>query len=80
MTGYEGQRQVMAVSRSQDEDQQLGPTVDGHLHRVPDLTIAAVPSPTNRAGQLSTTWPTPPGSAGRLPGDLLRPGAARRHC
>jgi hypothetical protein len=44
-----------AVSRSPDEDQQLGPTVDGGLHRVRDPTIPAALSPTNRAGQLSSS-------------------------
>jgi hypothetical protein len=44
------------VSRSPVEDQQLRSTVDGRPHRVPDPTIPAVPSPTNRAGQPSTTW------------------------
>jgi hypothetical protein len=47
----------IAVSRSPDEDQQLGSNVAGRLHRVRDPTIPAVLSPTNRAGQLSTTWP-----------------------
>jgi hypothetical protein len=33
-------------------------------------TVAGALSPTNRAGQLATTWPTPRGSADRLTGDL----------
>ena len=45
---------VMAVSRSRDEDQQLPPTVDGRLHRVPDPTVPAVPSPTSRADHQAT--------------------------
>jgi hypothetical protein len=62
---------VRAVSRSQDEDQHLESTVDGRQHHVPDPTIPAVLSPTNRAGQQSTTRPSPPGSVGRLPGQAL---------
>ncbi len=50
---------VMVVSRSRDEDQQLGSTVDGRPYRVRD-PLPAVLSPTNRAGQLSITWPSPP--------------------
>ena len=61
-----------------DEDQQLGSTFDGRPHREPDSTIPAVPSPTSRAGRLSTTWPSPPESADLHPGDLLRRAAARR--
>jgi hypothetical protein len=60
-----------------DEDQQLGLTVDGRLHRVPDRTIPAGTSPTSRAGRLSTTWPSPPGSVDRVLGDLLPPRAGR---
>src|SRR4051812_6938504 len=41
-----------------EQDQQLGSTVADRLHRVPDPTIPAVPSPTNQAGQLSPTWPS----------------------
>jgi hypothetical protein len=57
-------------------------TVDGRLHRAPDLTIPVVLSPTNRADQLSTTWPSPPGLVGRLLGGLLRRFAPnhRRQC
>jgi hypothetical protein len=33
--------------------------------------IPAVPSPTNRAAQLSATWPSPRGSADRLLADLI---------
>jgi hypothetical protein len=49
------------MSRSRDEDQQLGSTVDGRLHPVRDPTIHAAGSPTNRAARLSTTWPSPQG-------------------
>jgi hypothetical protein len=51
------ERQIRVVSRSQGEDQQLGSTVDSRRHRVSELTIPAVLSTTNRAGQLSTTGP-----------------------
>jgi hypothetical protein len=44
------------VSRLRDEDQQLGSTAADRHHRVPDSTIPAVLSPTNRAGQLWTMW------------------------
>jgi len=47
----------MAVTRVRpDEDQRLWSTMDGRLHRIRDPTIPAVLLPTNRAGQLSTTW------------------------
>jgi hypothetical protein len=62
----------MAVNRSRDEDHHLGSTADGRKHRVPDPTLAAVLSPTNRAAQRSTTSPSRPELAGRLLGDLLR--------
>jgi hypothetical protein len=48
------------------------------MHRVRGPTIPALPSPANRAGQLSTRWPSPPGSADRLLGDLLWHGISHK--
>jgi hypothetical protein len=66
------QRQVTAVSRSLDEDQQLGSNVDGHPSPAHVPTIPAGLSPTSRAGLLATTWPSRPRAVDPPPGDLLR--------
>src|SRR4051812_48358020 len=60
---------------SRDEDQQLGSIVDDRLRRVPARATPGAPSPTNRADQRSTTWPSPPGWADRQLRDLLRQAA-----
>ena len=76
--GTNDDRQVTLVIGSPNEDQQPDPPFMAVCTAYATTHHSCRSFTRNRAGQPSTTRSSPPGSADRLLGDLLRPVAADR--